>query len=128
MAAGVIGGGRAEVIAAYTVALSDPDAARADDILAAAAPGLRVDQLARKAAALEMKLDPEAARTRKEHARNTRQRVEVRRELSGNASLSGRELDPAKPWRPRPTSMPSRSSSATTAAWTAPCRRSGPAS
>ena len=96
MAAGVIGGGRAEVIAAYTVALSDQDAARADDILAAAAPGLRVDQLARKAAALEMKLDPEAARIRKEHARNTRQRVEVRRELSGNASLSGRELDPVQ--------------------------------
>ena len=96
MAAGVIGGGRAEVIAAYTVALSDADAARADEILAAAAPGLRVDQLARKAAALEMKLDPEAARIRKEHARNTRQRVEVRRELSGNASLSGRELDPVQ--------------------------------
>ena len=96
MAAGVIGGGRAEVIAAYTVALSDEDAARADEILAAAAPGLRVDQLARKAAALEMKLDPEAARIRKEHARNTCQRVEVRRELSGNASLSGRELDPVQ--------------------------------
>jgi hypothetical protein len=96
MAAGVIGGGRAEVVAAYTVALSDADAAEADEILATAAPGLRVDQLARKAAALEMKLDPEAARIRKEHARSTRQRVEVRRELSGNASLSGRELDPVQ--------------------------------
>ena len=42
-----------------------------------------------------MKLDPEAVRIRKEHAKSTRQRVEVRRELSGNASIAGRELDSA---------------------------------
>jgi len=96
MADGTISADRADTIAASTVFLSDEDAARADEILAAAAPGLRVDQLGRKAAALEMKLDPEAVRIRKEHARNTRQRVEVRRELSGNASLSGRELDTAQ--------------------------------
>ena len=42
-----------------------------------------------------MKLDPEAARIRKEHAKSTRQRVEVRREDSGNASIAGRELDTA---------------------------------
>ncbi len=93
MAAGLISSGRADTIAAYTGFLSDTDAALADEILAAVAPALRIDQLGRKAAALEMKLDPEAARIRKEHAKNTRQRVEVRRELSGNASLSGRELD-----------------------------------
>jgi hypothetical protein len=95
MADGSIGGGRADTIAACTGFLSDADAARADEILAAAAPGLRLDQLGRKAAALEMKLDPEAARIRKEHAKNTRQRVEVRREQSGNASIAGRELDTA---------------------------------
>ena len=96
MADGTITAGRADTIAAATGFLSDEDAAKADEILAAAAPGLRVDQLARKAAALEMKLDPEAVRIRKEHAKNTRQRVEVRRELSGNASIAGRELDTAK--------------------------------
>src|SRR6202044_2425131 len=74
MADGTISADRADTIAASTVFLSDEDAARADEILAAAAPGLRADQLGRKAAALEMKLDPEAARTRKEHARNTPQR------------------------------------------------------
>jgi hypothetical protein len=68
--------------------------ARADQALAAAAPGLRQDQLARKAAALEMKLDPQAARDRKERAARDR-RVEVRREASGNASLAGRELPAA---------------------------------
>jgi hypothetical protein len=92
MAAGVIDYARAATIVLYTLSLSPADAARADEILATAAPALRTDQLARKAATLEMKLDPEAARARKEHARQTRQRVEVRREDSGNASLSGREL------------------------------------
>ena len=39
MAAGAISGDRADVIAAWTASLSDADAARADEILAAAAPG-----------------------------------------------------------------------------------------
>jgi hypothetical protein len=42
-----------------------------------------------------MKLDPDGVKARKEHARQTRQRVEVRREDSGNASIAGRELDTA---------------------------------
>jgi len=94
MAAGSIDYGRAATIVAYTDFLGDADAAHADEILAAAAPGLRPDRLARKAAALEMKLDPEAARLRKERAKQDR-RVEVRRERSGNASISGRELPAA---------------------------------
>jgi hypothetical protein len=93
MAAGVISGPRADTIAAWTMSLSDADAARADEILAAAAPALRLDQLSRKAAALELKLNPEGVKARKEHAKRTRQRVEVRREDSGNASIAGRELD-----------------------------------
>jgi hypothetical protein len=95
MADGTISGDRADIIATYTGSLSDADAAYADEVLAAAAPGLRVDQLARRAAALEMKLDPEAARARREHAKVTRQRVEAGREDSGNAYLSGRELGTA---------------------------------
>jgi len=93
MAAGAISGDRADLVAAWTASLSDADAARADEILAAAAPGLRYDQLSRKAAALEMKLNPEGVKARKDHARQTRQRVEVRREDTGNASIAGRELD-----------------------------------
>ena len=42
-----------------------------------------------------MKLNPEGVKARKEHAKQTRQRVEVRREDSGNASIAGRELDTA---------------------------------
>jgi Domain of unknown function (DUF222) len=95
MAAGQIDEARAGWIAMYTRSLAPPDAARADEVLAEAAPDLRVDQVARKAASLEMKLNPEAVRARKEHAKRNEQRVEARRELSGNASLSGRELGTA---------------------------------
>ncbi len=59
------------------------------------APDLRAEQLARKAAALEMKLNPEAVKARREHAKRDGQRVEARREASGNACLAGRELDTA---------------------------------
>jgi len=73
-------------------------AAYADEILAKAAPDLRVDQLARKAAALEKKLNPGAVKARRERAKLDAQRVEVRQELSGNAlsrSCCGRG-DPAR--------------------------------
>ncbi len=95
MADGTIDLARASTIASRTRVMTDADAAYADEVLAAAAPGLRPDQLARKAAALELKLAPEAVRARKELARQLDQRVEARREESGNASLSGRELDTA---------------------------------
>jgi hypothetical protein len=95
MADGTIDLARACTIALRTRTMTGADAAYTDEVLAAAAPGLRPDQLARKAAALEMKLAPEAVRARKELARHLDQRVEARREESGNASLSGRELDTA---------------------------------
>jgi len=94
MADGTIDAIRASIIWSYTWALTPRDAAGADEILAAVAPGLRPDQLGRKAAALEMRLDPEAVRRRRERARSDGQRVEVRHERSGNAILAGRELDP----------------------------------
>jgi hypothetical protein len=94
--AGMADGGidltRAMTIASRTRSLTDADAAYADEVLAAVAPGLRPDQLASKAARLEMKLAPDAVAARKKLAKRD-QRVEVRREESGNASLSGRELD-----------------------------------
>jgi hypothetical protein len=93
MAAGLIDAERAAIIAAYTGSLSAEDAAQADEILAAAAPEVRAETLARRAAALEMKLDPEAAKTRKEKTKRVAQRVQVQLERSGNASVAGRELD-----------------------------------
>jgi hypothetical protein len=63
MAAGLIAADRAGWIAFYTRSLSPADTARAEEVLAAAAPGLRAEQLARKADALEKKLNPEGAET-----------------------------------------------------------------
>jgi hypothetical protein len=104
MAAGLIDESRAGVIALYTRSLAPTDAALADEVLAVLAPTVRLDQLAHRAAALEMRLDPEAARARKEHARRTSQRVEVRREESGNASVAAARWTPATHSPPRPTS------------------------
>ena len=95
LAAGTIDADRARVIWYYTRFLSGEDAAAADKILAAAAPGLRADLLARRAARLEMKLDPDGVQRRKDEARRLGRRVEARREASGNSSVSGRELDTA---------------------------------
>ena len=92
LGAGLIDEYRARLIWRPTRSLSDADAARADEILAVLAPGLRYDQLARKATAVAMKLDPEAFTRGKDKARADRQRVTAGREESGNAFLSGREL------------------------------------
>ena len=92
LGAGLIDEYRARLIWRPTRSLSDADAAQADEILAALAPGLRYDQLARKATAVAMKLDPEAFTRGKDKARADRQRVVAGREESGNAFLSGREL------------------------------------
>jgi hypothetical protein len=93
MSAGLIDAERGAIIASYTGSLSDEDAAKADEVLAAAAPEVRAETLARRAASLEMKLDPEAAKTRKEKTKRVAQRVQVQLERSGNASVAGRELD-----------------------------------
>jgi hypothetical protein len=92
LGAGLIDADRARLIWRPTRHLTDADAAHADEILAALAPGLRYDRLARKAVAVAMKLDPEAFKRGKEQARADRQRVVAGREESGNAFLSGREL------------------------------------
>jgi hypothetical protein len=92
LAAGLIDGSRASIIWRHTRVLTDADAAHADQVLAELAPHLRYDQLARRAIALAMKLDPEAMKRGKEQARRDGQRVEARREDSGNACLNGREM------------------------------------
>ena len=93
MAAGLIDAERGAIIASYTSCLSAEDAARADEILAAIAPEVRAETLARRARTLEMKLDPEAAKSRKDKTKRVAQRVQVQLERSGNASVAGRELD-----------------------------------
>jgi hypothetical protein len=93
MAAGTIDGHKARIITEFTRYLSDEQAAEADQVLAAAAPGMAPAGLKRKAARLEYKLDPDGVRQRQEEAARKHRRVEARREESGNAALAGRELD-----------------------------------
>jgi Domain of unknown function (DUF222) len=93
MAAGLLDAARASAIASATLCLSDKDAAQIDQALGPGAHEFRADTVARRAAVLAMKLDPEAVRREREDARRTRQRVEARREQSGNASFSVRETD-----------------------------------
>ena len=92
LGAGLIDEYRARLIWRPTRCLSDADAADADELLAGLAPGLRYDQLASKATAVAMKLDPGAFKRGKDQQRRDRQRVVAGREESGNAFLSGREL------------------------------------
>jgi hypothetical protein len=93
MAAGTIDGYKAKIIYEFSRFLADEQAAEADQILAAAAPGMAPAGLRKKAARLEMKLDPDGVRQRREEAARKDRRVEARQEASGNASLAGRELD-----------------------------------
>jgi len=92
LGAGLIDAARARLIWRPTRYLPDADAARADETLAVLAPGMRHDALGRKAAAVAMKLNPEAFNRGKDQARQERQRVIAGREESGNAFLAGREL------------------------------------
>ena len=121
LGAGLIDEYRARLIWRPTRCLSDADAAYADELLAGLAPGLRYDQLARKAVAVAMKLDPEAFKRGKDKARARpaagRGRAgRIRQRLTWPAgSWPSRTR-----WRPRRTSTRSRSCCAA-AGCPAPC-------
>jgi hypothetical protein len=79
------------IIEDETRILGDQDAAKADQILAEAAPGKTFGELRSAAHKLVLRLDPEAVRKRKEAARREAH-VRRFREDSGNAGMVAREL------------------------------------
>ena len=91
LAAGKIHPVHVRIVEDETRFLGDEDAAKADAILAETAPGQTFGELRHAAHKLILKLDPEAARKRKEA---TRGEAHVRRfrEDSGNAGMVAREL------------------------------------
>jgi hypothetical protein len=89
--AGLIHPVHLRIIADETTYLSDEDAAKADQMLAGAAPGMTFGELRYAAHKLILKLDPEAARKRKDAAKREAQ-VRRFREESGNAGMVAREL------------------------------------
>ncbi len=82
-----------KIITESTQCLSDADAAEADMLLAAAAPGLTPGQLRAMAAKVVMMIDPAAAQQRKDKAAKDARVVRFQ-EYSGNAAFCGRDLPP----------------------------------
>jgi hypothetical protein len=93
LAAGTIHPVHVRIVEDETSILSDQYAAEADEELAAKAGSLTYGQLRSLAHRLVLKLDPEAARKRREAARREAQ-VRRFREGSGNAGMVARELPP----------------------------------
>ena len=91
LAAGQIHPIHLRIIEDETRILTDADAARADAFLARAAPGMTFGELRYAARKLVLKLDPDAARKRKEAAKREAH-VRRFREESGNAGMVAREL------------------------------------
>ncbi len=95
LAAGKLDAVHVRIIEDLTSVLSDEDAALADEILAGMAPSKTYAELRRAGNRLVLRLDPEAARKRKDKARREAH-VRAFREQSGNAGISGREMPPAE--------------------------------
>ena len=91
LAAGRIHPVHLRIIEDETRVLSDQDAAKADKVLAEAAPGQTIGEARSAAHKLVRQLDPEAAKKRKEAARGEAH-VRRFREASGDAGMVAREL------------------------------------
>ena len=91
LAAGRIHPVHVRIVEDETRFLSEVDAARADAVLSGRAPGMTFGELRYAAHKLVLKLDPEAARKRKDAARSDAH-VRRFREDSGNAGMVAREL------------------------------------
>jgi|HubBroStandDraft_3_1064219.scaffolds.fasta_scaffold00483_11 hypothetical protein len=91
LAAGQIHPIHLRIIEEETRILTDADAAKADAILAEAAPGMTFGELRYAARKLVLKLDPDAIKKRKEAAKREAH-VRRFREESGNAGMVAREL------------------------------------
>ena len=95
LAAGRIHPVHVRIIEDETSILSATDAAKADAVLAEAAPGMTFGELRSAAHKLVLQLDPEAVKKRKEAARREAH-VRRFREDSGNAGMVARELPSAE--------------------------------
>ena len=72
--------------------LDDEDAASAEAMILPELPGKTYGEVKRLAEQAAIAVDPESAARRREHAERNRARVEMSREDSGAAALSGRDL------------------------------------
>jgi len=92
LAAGQLTLAKAKAVDEALGPLSDQDAAAAEAMILAELPGKTYGQVARLAATAAVTVDPGSAVRRRKEAERSRSRVEMFREQSGAAALSGREL------------------------------------
>ena len=92
LAAGALTYAKAKAVHEAFLLLSDENAARAEALVLNELPGKTYGQVKRLAEQAAITVDPEAAARRREDAEQNRCRVEMFREDSGAAALSGRDL------------------------------------
>jgi hypothetical protein len=95
LAAGLIDPRRAAVIARHTAILTDENAAKAEDLILPRAAQMTTGELSSLCLRAVLKVDPHAARKRKEKALKDA-RVETWLEDSGTGAIAGRDLPPAE--------------------------------
>ena len=92
LAAGDLTIAKAKAVDEAMLLLSDEDAARAETMIMPELPGKTYGQVAKLAGQAALTVDPESATRRREEAERNRCRVQLSREESGAAALSGRDL------------------------------------
>ena len=92
LAAGDLTCAKAKAVDEAMLLLSDEDAARAEAMILPELPGKTYGQVAKLAVQAALTVDPESATRRREEAERNRCRVQLSREESGAAALSGRDL------------------------------------
>jgi hypothetical protein len=92
LAAGDLTYAKAKAVHEAFLLLGDEDAASAEAMILPELPGKTYGEVKRLAEQAAITVDPESAARRREHAEQNRARVEMSREDSGAAALSGRDL------------------------------------
>jgi Domain of unknown function (DUF222) len=92
LAAGALTYAKAKAVHEAFLLLSDEDAAKAEAMILPQLPGKTYGQVKRLAEQAAIAVDPDAAARRRRDAEQNRARVEMFREDSGAAALSGRDL------------------------------------
>jgi Domain of unknown function (DUF222) len=92
LAAGALTYAKAKAVHEAFLLLSDEDAAEAEAMILTELPGKTYGQVKRLAEQAAMTVDPDAAGRRRRDAEQNKSRVEMFREDSGAAALSGRDL------------------------------------
>jgi hypothetical protein len=92
LSAGTLAYAKARTVADTFQLLSEQDAARAEALILAELPGKNFGQVKKLAERAALTVDPESAARRREHAERENARVQLLREDSGAAALSGRDL------------------------------------